>query len=231
MFELTYFAILPQEDFEDVDFIFSYIEDNFHHGDILERIKQSLEEKQLESNELEKSQSAGIAVLEEVDEIEEQFHRLKRIEKVDPKLESAVRDIRNCQNSIKYIKLIEWLKEINVDMNRYKSEDNINMVVDHYQKLRTISEVAYKSACLKMRILVIDPLVKKWSESLREPIIRFINDELKAINYPFDDISHHKQIKKDLTEFQKHLEILDQVNPDYLRLQSTYISRLICLLI
>ena len=47
---------------------------------------------------------------------------------------------------------------------------------------------------------------------------KLVNEELKSIGYPFDDISHQKTAKKDLGDFQKLLQILDQADlPTHLK--------------
>ena len=96
-------------------------------------------------------------------------------------------------------------------MNKNCVDDDVTAAVDNYHKLKAVADVAYRSACLKIRTKLIDPLVISWSEALSQPIIKLINEELNQINYPFDDYQAQKSIKRDLTQFQKYLELLDQV--------------------
>ena len=47
-----------------------------------------------------------------------------------------------------------------------KSAENIEKITDDYEKIKVLAELANKSSWRKLSEIVLDPLVKSWSDSI-----------------------------------------------------------------
>ena len=125
-----------------------------------------------------------------------------------------IRQIRDCQNAAAYVQLIDHLSGLNTRMN---DEENITAILPLFEQLKEIAVLAEKSSCQNLRSKMIDPLVKSWSSTISEPIIKLINDEFKQIGFPFEGDTV-KPITKDLIELKNYFVMLDSLDlPPYLR--------------
>ena len=87
---------------------------------------------------------------------------------VESDLEENIKNIRQFQSSIHYLKIVEYLKTLNQQMNeKLKSNEKIQIIIDDYQKMKLICDATAKSNATNIRSKLIDPLVTQWSETIQ----------------------------------------------------------------
>lgn len=143
------------------------------------------------------------------------INQFKRVAGIESDLEENIKNIRQFQSSIHYLKIVDYLKCLNDQMNEKIKSEKIQIIIDDYQKMKLICDATAKSKATNIRSKLIDPLVIQWSESIQAPIVSLIEDELSGAGYPFDDVTPLK--KKDMTDLKNYMILLDQIDlPEHL---------------